>query len=59
MGRVGLGCQFIGTVLPQGAALGLFKRESERVLSLAQWVSAEQGAVPVLIDRVIGIEFRM
>jgi hypothetical protein len=44
------------TVLSQGAALGLFKSEGERVLSLAQTVSAEQGAVLVLIDRVIGIE---
>jgi hypothetical protein len=59
MGRVGPGFHFICAVLPQGAALGLFKSESERVLSLAQWVSAEQGAVPVLIDRVIGIEFKM
>jgi DinB superfamily len=50
------GFHFICAVLPQGAALGLFKSEGERVLSLAQTVSAEQGAVPMLIDRVIGIE---
>ena len=50
------GFHFICAVLPQGAALGLFKSEGERVLSLAQSVSTEQGAVPVLIDRVIGIE---
>ena len=50
------GFRVICAVLPQGAALGLFKSEGERVLSLAQTVSAEQGAVPVLIDRVIGIE---
>jgi hypothetical protein len=50
------GFRFICAVLPQGAALGLFKSEGERVLSLAQTVSTEQGSVPVLIDRVIGIE---
>lgn len=50
------GFHFICAVLPQGAALGLFKSEGERVLSLAQSVSTEQGAVPVLINRVIGIE---
>lgn len=50
------GFHFICAVLPQGAALGVFKSEGERVLSLAQTISAEQGAVSVLIDRVIGIE---
>ena len=50
------GFRFICAVLPKGAALGLFKSEGERVLALAQTVSAERGAVPVLIDRVIGIE---
>lgn len=50
------GFHLICAVLPQGAALALFKSEGERVLSLAQSVSTEQGAAPVLIDRVIGIE---
>jgi hypothetical protein len=54
MGRVGPDFRFFCAVLPQGAALRLFKSEGERVLSLAQTASAEQGAVPVLIDRVTG-----
>lgn len=41
---------------PQEAALGWFKREAENILALACGIPAEQGGVPVLIDRIPGIE---
>lgn len=50
------GFRFACAVLSQIQALQLFKREAEKILSLARTVSAERGTVPVLIDRITGIE---
>ena len=33
-----------------------FKFESEKILTLARKVSEQTGAIPVLIDRIVGIE---
>jgi hypothetical protein len=38
------------------AAMQRFKREAEKILSLARDISAAQGIVPVLIGRITGIE---
>lgn len=43
-------------VTSRNAAMHRFKRETEKILSLARTVSATQGTVPVLIDRITGIE---
>lgn len=43
-------------VTSRNAAMQRFKREAEKILSLARIVSATQGTVPVLIDRITGIE---
>ena len=43
-------------VTTRNAAMHRFKREAEKILSLARTVSAIQGTVPVLIDRITGIE---
>ena len=50
------GFRFACAVLSRIQALQLFKREAEKILSLARTVSAERGTVPVLIDRITGIE---
>ena len=43
-------------VMPQRLALRLFLAEGAKVHSLVQTVSPAQGAVPVLIDLIVGIE---
>lgn len=44
------------SVMPISLGLRWFKREAEKVTSLARRVSAAQASVPVLIDRIVGIE---
>ena len=46
----------ICAVTTRNEAMQRFKREAEKILSLARTVSATEGTVPVLIDRIIGIE---
>ena len=46
----------ICAVSSRNAAMHRFKREAEKILSLARTVSATEGTVPVLIDRISGIE---
>jgi DinB superfamily len=53
---LGAGFRLACAMLPQRVAMQLFKREGEKILSLARSTSARQGAVPVLIDRITGIE---
>lgn len=43
-------------VTSQNAGMQRFKREADKILSLARIVSATHGTVPVLIDRIVGIE---
>jgi hypothetical protein len=43
-------------VISLHAGLRWFKFEAEKLVALAGSVSAEQGTLPVLIDRVVGIE---
>ena len=43
-------------VSSRNAAMQRFKIEAEKIVSLARSVSAAQGTVPVLIDRIAGIE---
>ena len=43
-------------LISKNLSLRWFKFEAERIKTLAGNISAEQGAVPVLINRVVGIE---
>lgn len=43
-------------VTSRNTAMQRFKLEAEKILSLAHSVSATEGTVPVLIDRITGIE---
>lgn len=43
-------------VSSRSAAMQRFKIEAGKILSLVRTVSATQGTVPVLIDRIVGIE---
>jgi hypothetical protein len=52
--RIGFRCAFILT--SQDAARRTFRREAEKIVSLARSASVSQGAVRVLIDRFLGIE---
>jgi hypothetical protein len=51
-----IGFRFICAVISQRTAMQLFKSEAERILSLARSTSPKQGIVPVLIERITGIE---
>jgi hypothetical protein len=53
---LGAGFRLACAMLPRQAAMQLFKREGEKILSLARSTSAKQGIVPVLIERITGIE---
>jgi hypothetical protein len=53
---LGAGFRFACAMLPRQAAMQLFKREGEKILSLARSTSPNQGIVPVLIERITGIE---
>ena len=52
--RIGFRCGC--AALSQQAAMQLFKFEAKKILALARGVSTLQGTVPVLIDRITGIE---
>jgi hypothetical protein len=51
-----LAFRFACIVTSQNAAMRQFKREGEKIVALARSVSAAQGTVRVLINRIAGIE---